>query len=159
MGLDHLATHLNDHSAGAVAALELMEHVRDDHPGTEVAAVVGRIKSDVEADLLELKRVVEQVGRGESATRKAVAWMGERMMRLKLQVDDSSNGELRLFESLDAIALGLEGKKALWHALAASAPDVPALRGPDYARLIARGEEQRDALESVRIDAATAAFR
>jgi hypothetical protein len=159
MGLDHLSTYLNDHSAGAVAALELMAHVRDGHPGTDTAAVVGRIRTDVESDLEELKRIIERVGRGDSPTRKAVAWVGERMMRLKLLVDDSSDGALRLFESLETIALGLEGKLALWHALEACAPDVPEIAEVDYARLIARGGEQRAALEPVRLDAARAAFR
>jgi len=158
VGLDHLSVYLNDHSAGAVAALELMAHVRDQHSGTEAARVVARVRADVEADLQELARVIEQVGRGESPTRKAVAWMGERMMRLKMLVDDSSNGALRLYESLEAIALGLEGKLALWRALETCAANVPALQGLDYARLIARGREQRDAIEPVRLDAARAAF-
>lgn len=159
MGLDHLAIYLNDHAAGAAAALELMAHVRDEHSGTEVATVVARVRDDVEADLQELTRIIDRVGRGESAARKAAAWMGERMMRLKLLVDDSSGGALRLFESLETIALGLEGKLALWHALGSCAADVPALQGVDYERLIARGREQRDAIEPVRLDAARAAFR
>jgi hypothetical protein len=159
MGLQHLTTYLNDHSAGAVAALALMAHVREQHPGTLTATVVGGIHADVESDLLELTRVIDRVGRGDSAARKAVAWMGERMMRLKMLVDDSSDGALRLYESLEAIALGLEGKLALWSALEACAADVPALRDVDYARLITRGRAQRDALEPVRIEAARAAFR
>jgi hypothetical protein len=159
MGLEHLTTYLNDHSAGAVAALELMAHVRDGHPGTEAAAVVERIRGDVASDLQELKRILDRLGRGDSSARKAVAWLGERMMRLKLLVDDSSDGALRLFESLETIALGLEGKLALWHALEACAADVPEISEVDYARLIARGREQRDALEPARLDAARAAFR
>jgi hypothetical protein len=159
VGLEHLTTYLSDHGAGAVAALELMAHVRDQHPGTETAVVVERIRTDVGSDLQELKRVMDRVGRGDSPARKAVAWLGERMMRLKLLVDDSSDGALRLFESLETIALGLEGKLALWQALAACADDVPVLQGVDYERLIARGREQRDALEPVRLEAARSAFR
>lgn len=156
---EHLATYLNDHVAGAVAALDLMEHVREEHSGTETGTVVGRVMADVEADLDELKHIIDRLDCGESATRKAFAWFGERMMRLKLLIDDASNGALRLFESLETIALGLEGKKALWRTLAASAAEIPALQGVDYERLIARGDEQRDAVEVVRIAAARAAFR
>ena len=109
--------------------------------------------------LQELKRIIDRVGHGESSARKAVAWVSERIMRLKLLVDDPADGALRLFESLETLALALEGKLALWHALEACAPDVPEIAEVDYARLIARGREQRDALEPVRLDAARAAFR
>jgi hypothetical protein len=158
VGVQHLATYLNDHLAGAASAIDLMRHIEQAHAGDPVGALVGRIRRDVEADREELRRLIARLHAGESVPRQAVAWLGERMARLKLRIDDPSGGALRLFESLEAISLGIEGKNALWHALAASAPGVPDLQGVDYDRLIARGQEQRGALEPARLDAGRAAF-
>ncbi len=158
MGMDHLATYLNDHLAGAAAALELMEHIEQENGGSATGILVGRIRADVSADRDELARLIARFDGGESAPRKAVGWLGERIVRLKLRMDDPSGGALRLFESLETIALGLEGKKALWYALSACAPRIPELQGVDYDRLIARGIEQRDALEPARVEASKSAF-
>jgi ferritin-like metal-binding protein YciE len=73
-------------------------------------------------------------------------------------VDDSAEGALRLLEVSEAVALGIEGKRALWGALAAAAEAAPALQVADYARLARRAEEQRQRVETVRLGAARAAF-
>lgn len=158
MATTHLATYLNDHLAGSVAAIDLMERIERKHAGDPIGAVVARVRADVIADRQELESIIARLHLAQSAPRKAVAWLGERVAQLKLALDDPSDGALRLFESLEAIALGLEGKNALWHALAATAPEVPALQGVGYDQLIARGHDQRSAIEPARLDAARAAF-
>jgi hypothetical protein len=52
--------------------------------------------------------------------RKAMAWMGEKLAEIKLRLDDPGCGPLHLLEALEAIAIGIEGKRALWRALAAA---------------------------------------
>ena len=61
----------------------------------------------------------------ESRTRKATAWLTEKVTELKLRLDDPAGGALRLLEALEAVSLGIEGKRALWRALAAAAEDAP----------------------------------
>jgi hypothetical protein len=77
---------------------------------------------------------------------------------LKLRVDDPSAGALLLLEGLEALGLGILGKRALWRALAAAAEAVPELQGVDYARLEQRAEEQHRRVEGVRLDTAKVAF-
>ena len=54
--------------------------------------------------------------------------------------------------------VGIEGKQALWRALAAAAEHVPALQEVNYDHLIQRAEDQHDRVESVRVEAAQAAL-
>jgi hypothetical protein len=54
----------------------------------------------------------------------------------------------------EAVALGIEGKRALWRALAAAAEVSPAFQVADYERLTQRAEEQRQRVETVRLEAA-----
>jgi hypothetical protein len=84
--------------------------------------------------------------------------LAEKMAELKLRIDDPQARTLRLFESLEALSLGIEGKRSLWHALKAVAEKSPSLRIIDYERLIRRAQEQRDQVEALRIDTARKAL-
>lgn len=155
---EHLATYLNDHLAGSVVALELMEHLERAHRDAPVAAFLAELRAEVAADRDELERLIERLGARESLTRQAAAWFTEKIARLKLQLDSSAAAPMGLFEGLEVLSLGIEGKRSLWRALSAVAPSVPALQGVDYERLLRRAEEQRGRVEGERLAAAAAAL-
>jgi len=159
MAEKHIATYLNDHLAGSTAALELLEHLEASHAGTEVARFAAELRAEVAADRGELERLMERLEVSESRTRKATAWLAEKGSELKLRWDDLTGGALRLLEALDALSIGIEGKRLLWRALSAAAEDAPALQGVDYEGLTRRAEEQRGRVETVRLDAARKALR
>jgi hypothetical protein len=75
-----------------------------------------------------------------------------------LRLDDPARGALRLFEELEALSLGIEGKRSLWVALSAAAKDAPSLQLLDYERLASRAEEQRSRVEAKRLEAARKAL-
>jgi hypothetical protein len=158
MAGDHLGRYLNDHLAGAASALQLMEQIERTHAGSPAGAAVSEIKREVEADRGQLQALIARLGIGESAPRKAAAWLSEHLAHLKLRVDDPADSGFRLFEAIETLSLGIEGKKSLWRTLAASTGEVPALRGVDYDALIARADEQRRTFEPHRLAAAKDAF-
>ena len=159
MANEHLATYLNDHLAGSVVAVELMENLEAAYAESPIAKFVNGIRMDVEADQRELQELMSRLEISESRTRQVSAWLTEKLTELKLRLDDSAHGNLRLFESLEALSLGIEGKKSLWLALAAAAEISPQLRLLDYERLQARAEEQRGRVETKRIEIAKVALR
>jgi hypothetical protein len=158
MNKENLATYLNDHLAGSVMALDLMQHLASEHAGTPLEGLLSGLHADVEAERRELQRLMDRLDISESSTRKVTAWVAEKASQLKLLVDDRAGGTLRLFESLEALSLGLEGKRSLWRALAAVSEQLPELRGLEYADLVRRSEEQRGRIEELRLAAAKAAF-
>jgi hypothetical protein len=158
MADEHLATYLNDHLAGAVAAIELLEHLEAAHRGTAAERTLSELRADVAADRQALETLMERLHVKPSRPRKAVAWLSERITELKLRLDDPAGGALRLLESLEAVAIGIHGKLALWRALAAAADGAPRLREADYERLAQRAEHQRSRLEVLRLDAAKTAL-
>ncbi len=81
------------------------------------------------------------------------------MALLKLQLDDAAGGQLLLFEALEFLVIGLEGKRALWEALAAVAEEDSELQGIDYTDLIQRSKAQHRRVEELRREAAKMAFR
>lgn len=159
MANEHLATYLNDHLAGSVVAVELMENLEAAYAETPIANFVNDIRSEVEADQRELQQLMNRLEISESRTRQVSAWLTEKLTELKLRLDDSARGNLRLLESLEALSLGIEGKKSLWLALAAAAEISPQLRLADYKHLQERAEDQRSRVELKRIEIAKVALR
>jgi hypothetical protein len=159
MSNEHLATYLNDHLAGSETALELLEHLAAAQADTPLKPFFEQLHADVLADRQELEALMARLQIAESRTRKATAWLAEKAGQLKLRLDDPADGALRLLEGLEALEIGIEGKRALWRALAAVAEDARELQDVDYARLEQRAQEQHDRVDVVRLDVAKAALR
>jgi hypothetical protein len=158
MADEYLAIYLNDHLAGSVVAIELLHHLEHAYVGLPVQRFAADLRADIEADQQELQRLMGQLNVSESRARQATAWIAEKMTLLKLRLDDWAGGDFRLFEALEALSLGIEGKKSLWVALAGAAERSPALRMLDYSRLVERALEQRGRVEAKRLETATAAL-
>jgi hypothetical protein len=156
MSREYLATYLNDHLAGSIVALEILEHLEAE--ATDLMPHMRVLRPDIETDRKELQTLMNRLGISESRTRKVGGWIAEKLTEVKLEVDDESGGPLRRLERLEAVALGLQGKSALWSALNAAAAIAPELRGPDYERLRQRAEDQHKLVEVLRLQAATSAL-
>ncbi len=151
-----VATYLNDHLAGAVAAVRLLESLADVYE--ELRPRLSALRADIEADRLDLQTLMARLDIGESQARKIGGWVGEQVTALKMRLDDSADGPLRLFESLEFLSLGIAGKRGLWEALKAAAEVSPQLRCADYNRLIQRAIDQRRRAEALRLEAVVEAL-
>jgi hypothetical protein len=147
--------YLNDHLAGSAAALELLAELQK---AQGVASWASRVRSDIAEDHEELEGLMRRAGIARSPARQTVAWVTEKVAQLKTRVDDRSNGFLQRLELIETLALGIDGKRALWTALQAAADEIPALQQVDYTRLIERAEQQRRLVETHRLQAAADAL-
>lgn len=154
----HVATYLNDHLAGSVTALTLLTHLESAHAGTPWQRFFADLHADIAADRQELEALLARLQIAVSRPRQAMAWLAEKFAEVKLRLDDAVAGPLHLLEAVEALAVGIEGKRALWRALATAAECAPELRGIDYERLAQRADEQRQRVEVVRLEAARAAL-
>jgi hypothetical protein len=153
----YLATYLIDHLAGAEAAIQLLEDLETTYADTPLARFFAELRTDITVDRRQLQDLMERLQVVESRTRKVSAWLTEKFIELKLRVDDSASGPLRLLESLEIVGLGIHGKLAMWHALHAASDHYSPLQGiVDYERLAQRADEQRRRAEVVRLEAVKA---
>jgi hypothetical protein len=146
-----LHIYLNDHLAGSVMALELIEHLADVDTGSDARQFFGDLRGEIAADQEILKGLLERLGVSESPVRQAGAWLVEKFGRVKLRVDDMVAGKLRLLEGLEALALGIQGKLALWAALETVRDQIAELRSLDLPRLQQRAREQHSRVETRRL--------
>jgi hypothetical protein len=71
MAHEHLATYLNDHLAGSVVALELLEHLEAVHSEDPLRDFFRDLRADITADRDELEALMKTLNIDQSRTRKA----------------------------------------------------------------------------------------
>jgi hypothetical protein len=153
---EFLSTYLNDHLAGAQAALEILDLLRR----LDGSDVWRQVQDDVTEDRQELQALIQKTGSAAGTLRRAAAWTAEKLVEMKMRIDDpSSDAVLRRLELIEALAIGIDGKQALWTALRKASSSVPGNGSTDYDRLIARAQAQRRLVEGERLDAAARALR
>lgn len=158
MSTENLTAYLNNHLAGSVAALELINHLSASHAEPMIKSFFVDLRREVEEDQTVLQELLHRLAGGESGVRKAAAWATEKFAWLRLQLAGSGSGGLGRLEGLEALALGIEGKRSLWLALAAARETVPELGTLDLAGLERRADEQHQRVETLRREAARNAF-
>jgi hypothetical protein len=85
-----LSVYLNDHLAVATAGAELAKRSLSSNEGTGLEPLLRRLTDDFEADLRLLREVMGALGVGEDPLKRGLAWLGEKLGRLKL--NDSLTG-------------------------------------------------------------------
>lgn len=157
--MENLANYLNDHLAGSVGALELLDRLVEAHEGEPLQIFFQELRTDIENDQGKLQELIRSLGAKESAVRKAGAWLAEKLSRPKMPQTDGSEGELGLFVALEALALGITGKRLLWRALATASQEAPLLACLDYSELERRALEQGERVEGKRLETARYVFK
>jgi hypothetical protein len=152
-----LAIYLNDHLAGATLGVALAQRLRASNEGDPVFGdPLAEICAEIETDRTTLVDLMGRLGVRRDPFKPAIAWMAERLGRLKL------NGRLRGYSplsrllELDVLAGGVSGKLQLWRTLERTLVDGPGEL--DFARLAERAAGQRDRLEALQRDAADRAL-
>src|SRR5262249_10080970 len=156
MSREYLAIYLNDHLAGSLIAIEILEHLETE--ASDSMPDLPALKADIEADRHQLKTLMDRLHIPESRVRKVTSWIAEQVAEAKFEADDETQGTLRRLERLEALAVGIDGKSALWRALNAAAEVAPELRGMDYEHLTERAQKQRSHVEILRLQAARLAL-
>jgi hypothetical protein len=153
-----LITYLNDHLAGSVVALELLDHVLSLQQQGPLHQSLTEIRGQIEEDRQILLRLLSDLGGKESPLRKAAAWLTEKLGQAKLRIDDAGSGQLRLLEALETLALGIQGKLALWRALETVAETRPHIAALNLSRLQSRAVEQFNRVDRLRLEVAREAL-
>lgn len=155
---DTLGTYLNDHLGGANAGVEMARQLHQRAGSGPDAAELGRLADDIEHDRDELRALVEQLDKGGHPAKKAVGWIAGKAHQVAVDERLTGDEHLSMLLATESLALGIEGKIALWKALLAVEPAYPQLAGIDLGSLVDRARDQRGRIETVRLAAARRSF-
>lgn len=142
-----LATYLHDHLAGAQFAIQLLEELRDKSPDAAASQLAADLLIQIETDRNVLHELAQQIGDNSSAIKGVAAWIAEKAARFKLTVDDL----MGTFEAIEALSLGVNGKRALWTALRSIQASDARLTAINFDLLASRASQQFAQLEEMRL--------
>ena len=154
--MKELESYLNDHLAGSVSALELLEHWSEEHKGKPLGRFFSELHTEIQADQTTLREVMNSLGIDESKVRKAGAWVAEKAGRARLMIAGDDPGSLGLVLTLEGLIMGVTGKRSMWRTLAAV--KLPEVTGYNFEQLQHRAEQQIERIEAERIRAVEQVF-
>lgn len=150
---NELTRYINDHLAGSSGALLLIKELAENHDIPEASEFFTRLHGHVLEDRTTLEGLLEQVDKAPSALLKAAGGVAARVGGLKLMWEKVEPGHLGMFEALEMLALGIQGKRLLWVVCGEISPWFPEWAHMDFAALEAEALRQRDEVEKWRIAA------
>lgn len=154
--MKELASYLNDHLAGSVSALELLDHYSHVYKGNPLGLFFSEMQAEIRADQATLREVMHSLGIKESNLRKASAWVAEKAGQARLMIAGDEPRGLGLVLTLEGLIMGVKGKTLVWRTLAAA--KLPQIDRYDFEQLQHRAEQQIDRIEVERIRIVQHAF-
>jgi hypothetical protein len=151
---DDITRYLNDHLAGSSGASLLIKRLADSHDEPEAREFFLSLQEKVEADRFLLEDLLVRIGKVPSGFLKMAGGIASRFVGIKLMWEQIEPGKLGLFEALEMLALGVQGKRLLWVALMEIADSFPEWDAIDFVELELQAIQQRDDIEFWRIQAA-----
>jgi hypothetical protein len=127
-----------------------------ENKGTPRWAFLELLSWELEADRDLLVRVMGQLGVRRSRTRLTLAWITEKVGRLKPDGEIAGHSPLRPLVELESLQQGIEDTIAMWNALRSSVGER--VHGVDFDAIIARAHRQADEVERRRPGIAHAAL-
>ncbi|MGE5459027.1 MAG: hypothetical protein ACM3WR_00195 [Solirubrobacterales bacterium] len=153
---ERLHTYLNDHLAGASAALAMTVRLAADHADDAFGPPLARLRDEIRLDREAVRDALARLPARENPWKRVagialslVAW-GRDLL--------PSGARPTLAEELEVLAMGVWGKRLLWGALARVAESDPRFEDLDLEALTARAEDHERELLRLREDALVDAF-
>lgn len=152
-----LGIYLNDHLLGATAGIELVKRAAKNNSNNHFGDKLDALSAEIQSDEATLRKIMDDLGISEDVLKRAVAFVGERIGRLKLNGQLTGYSPLSRLVELEGLRIGIEGKLALWRSLKHVSDSLP-LGIADLDELARRAEDQIDRVEAMRLEAAALAL-
>jgi len=150
---DALTAYLRDHLSGADAAIRVVDRLSSTHVGTEDGALFQRLAQEFQADRAVVSGLLAQMGASGRSIKRAIGFASGSALGV---IAGGAPGDLSLLRTLEALAIGVQGKRCMWRALQC----LPALQdhGVTFVGLEAKAVRQWEAIEKRRCALAMETF-
>jgi hypothetical protein len=139
------AGYLNDHLGGSEAALKITERLAEQHGEDEIGTYMRTLRAEIEEGQAAIRTALDLLDEGESVLTRSVGVVGGMLMWLRDAAPIGSSPTL--LEDLEALAIGVWGKRLLWGTVARAIDHDPSFAVLDADRLAAQAEaEERELL-------------
>jgi len=150
-----LATYLRDHLAGADTAIQVVESLRDAYRDGPERTLFESLHHQFREDRGAVEGILAELGYNSRSTKRLAGRATGNALRA---VAGGAPGDLSLFRTLEALAIGVQGKRCLWRAAQAlvALPRPPGRRS--FVELDADAVRQWETIERHRRSVVPATF-
>jgi hypothetical protein len=141
-----LLTYLGDHLRGADTAIDVVERLARTHAGSRDGRLFRQLADEFEDERAVVRSLIAHLG-PLSRTRSRAA--GSATGALLNMTAGGEPGDLSLLLTLEALAIGIQGKRCMWRALQ-ELGDPPSLGTHTFAALETRAVRQWEAVDDRR---------
>ena len=150
-----LIAYLRDHLSGADMALRVVHRLGSTHQRNEVGTLFRRLSKELEEDRSVVRTLLMQLGASRRSIKRAAGFASGTVLSVTA---GGEPGDLSLLRTLEALAVGVQGKRCLWRALQ-NLHNVPSIvDSMNFVELEAKAVRQWDALEERRRALVTRTF-
>jgi hypothetical protein len=142
-----LAAYLREHLSGADAAIQVVERLKEAHRGTREGTLFATLDQEFRDDRGVVAALLRDL---HASPRSAKRLMGQAAGSVLKLAAGGERGELRLFRTLEMLAIGVQGKRCMWRAAQALEPRLQPRGARSFAELEARALDQWEAIERCR---------
>jgi hypothetical protein len=140
-----LIAYLRDHLTGSDAAIRVVHRLGSMHHGTD-GTLFHRLFKEFEEDRSVVHALLAQLGASGRSLKRAAGVASGTMLSVTA---GGEPGDLSLFRTLEALAIGVQGKRCMWRALQ-NLHTIPRVHGADFLELEAKAIRQWEAIEERR---------
>jgi hypothetical protein len=108
-----LATYLRDHLAGADAAIHMVQGLRDAYRTNSEGGLFESLYEQFREDRGVVEGILAELGYASGSAKRVAGRATGSALRV---VAGGARGDLSLFRTLEALAIGVQGKRCLWRA-------------------------------------------
>jgi len=141
-------TYLRDHLGGADTAIHVVDQLKHTHQGTPEGALFSSLHEQLLADREVVTELLTRLGASQLSIKRFAGNAAGSVLRA---VAGGERGELSLFRTLEALAIGVQGKRCLWRAAQRLEPDLRAPGRGSFAELEADAVRQWETIEQLRL--------
>jgi hypothetical protein len=142
-----LIAYLRDHLGGSDVAIRVVRRLSATYGGAEDGNLFRRLSRELEEDRLVVRSLLMQLGASERSIKRAAADASGVVLSATA---GGEPGDLSLLRTLEALAIGVQGKRCMWRALQNLPSSPSTINGLTFVELEAKAVRQWEAVEERR---------
>jgi hypothetical protein len=142
-----LIAYLHDHLGGADMAIRVVHHLGSTHAGIDIGTLFRRLSREFDEDRSVVRTLLMQLGASGPSIKRAAGFASGAVLSVTA---GGEPGDLSLLRTLEALAIGVQGKRCLWRALQNLRTVPSTVGGMTFVELEAKAVRQWEAIEEYR---------
>ncbi|MGW1893407.1 hypothetical protein ACWCP6_24640 [Streptomyces sp. NPDC002004] len=153
-----LSVYLNDHLGGSTSGVELSQRIAREHRSSVRAPELRQLAVAIAQDRESLLDLMAALDVSPRRYKVYGGWAAEKAARLKPNGRLLRRSRLSTLVELETLRIGIQGKRELWQALLAAAPELEGVDERELQRLLDRAESQMETVDELHRAAAAQAL-